>query len=232
MSLRHFVLVLIALQLAAVPVARGQAPKVYCGLGPPPDSPEFADYRRLQKEQESALGYRLVCDRDVNAGFGPLEARRRSQQGAVSLAFQPVSLGGTPFAAFEAIGQVADVSSPSGYTLLNRTFRTPSAKLINLREWDMSVSGGAVYPLDPAERREDVNGAPAQLTILQSPSGIAVSILTWIEGRREYQLMMDANVKAAGTPNLLELARSLPKSVPGGQLDGGFKGFPATWDGK
>jgi hypothetical protein len=134
--------------------------------------------------------------------------------------------------ALEVIGQVADVSSPSGYTLLNRTFRTPSTKLINLREWDMSVSGGAVYPLDPAERQEDVNGAPAQLTILQSPSGIAVSILTWIEGRREYQLMMDANVKAPGSPNLLGLARSLPKSVPGGQLDGSFKGFPATWDSK
>ena len=44
---------------------------------------------------------------------------------------------------------------------------------------------------------EQVNGSPAQLTVMQAPSGKAVSFLSWIQGRRSYELTISINVKTS-----------------------------------
>ncbi len=59
---------------------------------------------------------------------------------------------------------------------------------------------------------ERVNASPAQLTVLQTPSGKAISILLWTEGDRHYELSVDANVRITPfRPSLTDLAASLPK---------------------
>jgi hypothetical protein len=50
---------------------------------------------------------------------------------------------------------------------------------------------------------------------MEEPSGKAVSILNWVEGRRDIQLWIDANVvRQPLREQLFALAASLPKSVP------------------
>jgi hypothetical protein len=68
---------------------------------------------------------------------------------------------------------------------------------------------------DPQDEPERINGLPARLVVLQAASGKAVSMLSWVEGRRSLEVWIDANV--AGKPlreELFALAASLPKSNP------------------
>jgi hypothetical protein len=81
---------------------------------------------------------------------------------------------------------------------------TPFAKLRSL--------GGVAKSVNKPER---INGLPACLVVMQASSGKAVSSLTWKEGRRSYDLWMDANVTVGQLrPQLFALAASLPASVP------------------
>jgi hypothetical protein len=67
----------------------------------------------------------------------------------------------------------------------------------------------------PKDEPERINGLPARLVVMQAGAGKAVSFLSWREGRRYYELWIDANVVLEKTrPQLFMLAASLPKSVP------------------
>lgn len=183
-----------------------------CGLGPPPGAPGFEAHERAQEESRRSLGYLPVCE-DYWM-FAHASDARSLKSATKGLAFTPVPLDSTPFKDFLVIGGRADqFGGPAGPTLLHRTFRTPQGHVVDLSESDMSVSGGSVkFRADLL--KEQVSGAPAQLTVLQAPSGKAVSVLNWVEGRRSYELSISVNVNTTPVhPTLLELANSIPKST-------------------
>src|SRR5207244_2697534 len=85
----------------------------------------------------------------------------------------------------------------------------------------------------PEDEPERVGTLPARLVVLQTPSGKAVSDLTWLEGRRDYELWVDAN---AGTDPALRarmfaLAASLPPSKPACPNEAPYKPVPLGPDG-
>ncbi|MBA5689851.1 hypothetical protein [Rugamonas apoptosis] len=85
---------------------------------------------------------------------------------------------------------------------------------MTLFEHDMSADGTHAYRR-PEDEPERINGLPARLVVLQAPSGKAVSVLSWTEGRRAYELWMDANVVLEKKQaQFFALAASLPKSIP------------------
>jgi hypothetical protein len=155
-------------------------------------------------------GFERVCPGDLarfDISFKSLAASTRK------LAFTPVDLAHTPFARFESLGgraeSVGDVPSR-----LYRGFRMPDGHRVTLFEHDMSADGSRSWR-NPRDEPERINGLPARLVVLEDNTGTAVSLLSWFEGRREYQLWIDANV--ARVPlrgQLFALAASLPHAVP------------------
>lgn len=223
---------LLALCLQGWPIdSHSQTPRVFCGLGPPPGSPKYADHEREQDQQRTALGYVLVCDENLRRfDFAP--KARPLKQFSSRLAFKLVALEKTPFSRFELLGGISEIESDEGIVALNRVFRSAAGAVIALREWDMSVGGGCSFPMRSDLFTERVHDNPAQLMVYQSPSGQAVSLLYWTEGRREYELSVDANVKqVALSPGLLQLAESLPKSIPAKTKEPSMPAprFPRPW---
>lgn len=156
-------------------------------------------------------GFERVCEGDL-ARF---DISLDSLDGAIGkLAFIPVDLARTPFTKFASIG--GTVESIGGVpSRLYRGFRMPDGHRLILSEHDMSADGTRSWR-DPEDEPERVNGLPARLIVLEDQAGAAVSHLSWTEGRRSYELWIDANVvKAPLRAQLFALAASLPKSVPG-----------------
>jgi hypothetical protein len=78
----------------------------------------------------------------------------------------------------------------------------------------MSTDGVTTWR-HPKDEPERINGMAARLVVMEDPSGSAVSNLSWVEGRRDYQLWIDANVvRKPLREQLFALAASLPRSVP------------------
>jgi hypothetical protein len=129
------------------------------------------------------------------------------------LAFTPVDLSRTPFSEMENLGGKAETISdiPSR---LYRGFQMPDGHRLTLSEDDMSATGAIMYRR-PADEPERINGLPARLDVVEAAPGRAVSALSWVEGRRSYQLWLDANAASGPLRNqMFALAASLPKSVP------------------
>lgn len=181
-----------------------------CGLGLPPGSPGFAEAQAKELAEAKMHGYLRVCDANLDRfriAFLPSAAIMGS------LAFQPVELRGTAFAQFESLGAMAEPDDASGARLY-RGFRMANGRTVTLFEHDMSVKGTSSWR-DPKDEPERINGMPARFSVLQAPSGNAISHLSWVERRRSYELWIDAN--AAGTPlrdQLFALATAIPLSVP------------------
>lgn len=119
----------------------------------------------------------------------------------------------TPFAQLESAGARAEYKGDVPAALY-RGFRLPDGHTLILYEHDMSADGGSTWR-DPKDEPERINGMAVRLAVMEDPSGSAISHLSWVEGRRDYQLWIDAN--AAGKPlrnQLFALAASLPRSVP------------------
>jgi hypothetical protein len=156
-------------------------------------------------------GFERVCEGDLDRfdiAFRSLEKATRK------LAFPPVDLTHTPFAQFESLGGRAEYVSdvPSR---LYRGFRMPDGHRVTLFEHDMSADGSRSWR-DPKDEPERINGLPARLVVMEAASGKAVSLLSWVEGRRGYQLWVDANVvRVPLRDRLFALAASLPRAVPG-----------------
>lgn len=155
-------------------------------------------------------GVERVCAADLDRfdiAFQSLATATRK------LAFTPVDLTHTPFAQLESLGgraeSVGDVPSR-----LYRGFRLPDGHRVTLFEHDMSADGSRSWR-DPKDEPERINGLPARLVVLEDSSGKAVSLLSWFEGRRGYQLWVDANVvRVPLRERLFALAASLPRAVP------------------
>ncbi|WP_332876462.1 hypothetical protein [Massilia sp. S19_KUP03_FR1] len=155
-------------------------------------------------------GFRRVCKSDVrryDIAFGSLDRAIRK------LAFTPVDLTHTPFAAFRSLGgsveSITDVPAR-----LYRGFQMPDGHRLTLSEHDMSADGVRIYR-HPKEEPERINGLRARLNVMEVKPGQAVSHLSWVEGRRSYELWIDANVaREPLRAQLFALAASLPASVP------------------
>lgn len=156
-------------------------------------------------------GFERVCEGDLarfDIAFRSLASSTRE------LAFTPVDLTHTPFTQFESLGGRAEfeVGVPS---ILYRGFRLPDGHRVTLFEHDMSADGSRSSRA-PEDEPERINGLLARLVVLEAAPGTAVSLLSWFDGRREYQLWIDANV--ARVPllrdRLFALAASLPHAVP------------------
>jgi hypothetical protein len=165
--------------------------------------------RELQLRRD---GFEHVCKGDLDrfsVAFGSIEKAVRQ------LAFTPVNLTKTPFAGLEGLGAKTEFESevPSR---LYRGFRTADGHRLTLFEHDMSADGSSTWrnPKDEAER---INGLPAQLVVMEDSAGAAISHLSWVEGRRAYELWVDANTKKIRPlhEQLFTLAASLPASIPG-----------------
>jgi hypothetical protein len=197
---------LTALSLVApAGAAPQQAPREYCST----DQFRSAATLALQVQRE---GFELRCREDLerfHISFGPLENATRK------LAFTPVELAHTPFSGLKVLGGKMEFQFgvPSR---LYRGFRTASGHQLTLLEHDMAADGSNVWR-NPRDEPERINGLPARLAVWEDSSGAAFTDLSWVEGRRDYELWIDANVKkiAPLREQLFALAASLPRSIPG-----------------
>lgn len=182
-----------------------------CGLGLPPGAPGFAKEQERIALEVRKNGFEKVCDANLDRfriAFEPPGAIMKT------LAFQPVDLSGTPFAQFEHLGAMIERDNHSR-SRLYRGYRTPDGHTVTLFEWDMSVDGASSWRA-PEDEPESINGQPARLAVFQTPSGNAISHLSWEAQRRSYELWIDANV--VNTPlrdRLFALAASIPPALPG-----------------
>jgi hypothetical protein len=85
---------------------------------------------------------------------------------------------------------------------------------------------------NPKDEPERVNDSPARLVVMQAPNGQAMSVISWIEGRRSDELWLDANVVLENKrPQFIALAATLPKSVPARRQEPDFKPITLGADG-
>lgn len=147
-------------------------------------------------------GHRLRPTRSGTASSASAKATRK-------LAFTPVDLTHTPFAQFESLGGRAESVVDVPYRLY-RGFRMPDGHQVTLFEHDMSADGSRSWR-DPKDESERINGLPARLVVMEASSGKAVSLLSWFEGRRGYQLWVDANVVRVPLRDRLFALASSPK---------------------
>jgi hypothetical protein len=183
-----------------------------CGLGPPPGTAAFADSNARRNAEVEQVGFQTVCEADL-ARYDITSELSSLSSATANLAFKPVDLAGTPFMEFASIGAMEE--SVSNITSrLYRSFRMKDRHIVTLFEHDMSADGSQSTRA-PKDEPERINGLPARLVVMQASTGKAVSFLSWREGRRYYELWIDANVVLEKTrPRLFMLAASLPKSIP------------------
>lgn len=187
-----------------------QVPVESCGLGVPPGTPGFEAAQKREKAEVRKNGFLRVCDSDLQRykiAFKPMAQANKD------LAFRPVELARTPFSQFQSLGAMAE-SVDRTSSRFYRGFQTPDGHRVTLFEHDMSADGSSIWR-DPADEPEQIRGKRARLIVLQAGTGNAVSSLSWTEGRRYYELWIDANVaRSPLRKQLFALASSLPYSIP------------------
>jgi hypothetical protein len=226
--LAHFSGLVVSTALARAELQWEAQPGVRCGLGPPPGDPDFAAYQARRWQDMAERGYELVCDADLQRYDIPWKMH---SLGGLHLAFEPVDLSHTPFAALEDKGnQVETVVGKRAR--LYRRFGLPDGHVVVLSEHDLSADHLHTWR-DPKDEPERVGKLRARLVVLQTPSGRALSDLSWLEGRRDYELWVDANagVDRALRQRMLALAASLPLSKPACPHEAPYTPAPLGPDG-
>jgi hypothetical protein len=133
----------------------------------------------------------------------------------IRLAFEPALIKSTPLERFSFHGGYpsgANIGGEGGgWTTVTRIFTMPNGVLIGLTESDLTVAGGQIIYSEDAVN-ETINGVPAVFIVQQSPSGQAMSSITWTTATTDYTLGMEGNVRKNGQKKfLLDLANSIPK---------------------
>lgn len=183
-----------------------------CGLVPAPESPGFAGHALRRAEETARFGYQRVCQTDL-VRFEVRPELKPLPLVLAGLDFQPVDLADTPIARLTSLGGMAEAVGQTR-SRLYRSFRMSDGHTLTLLEHDQSADGSSGWR-EPAHEPERINGLPARLDVLQADAGKAVSVLSWQEGRRAYQMWIDANVAIENSrEQFLALAAALPRSVP------------------
>jgi hypothetical protein len=155
-------------------------------------------------------GFKHVCEGDLARFDISLTTIKKATR---DLAFVPVDLTHTPFSQRESLGGLAEYMGDVP-AILYRGFRLPDGRTLILYEHDMSADGVSAWR-NPKDEPDRINGMAARLVVMEDPSGSAISNLSWVEGRRDYQLWINANVvRKPLREQLFALAASLPRSVP------------------
>ncbi len=193
----------------------------FCGYEWAEPAPEYlAEFNRVEQQRVS-LGYVRVCDRVLQ--YADFQKETKPWRTLLpTLGFIPVDLGATPFAGFELVGGVLNLTIPSFAFLqqtdhATRVFRRNDGLIISLEEWDLTIIGGGVAEV---YRVPDVrvNGWPGYWEISQSKSGKAVSRLWWQGATRKFEITVNANLKLhGGQLEILRLAETIPPGVPSGK---------------
>lgn len=181
-----------------------------CGLGLPPDAPGFAEAEKREAAEAKKNGFLRVCVSNLKRFDIPFRSLDVTE---ANLAFLPVDLTRTQFSRFDSLG--LSVETIVGVrSRLYRGFRTPDGHTLTLSEHDMSADGTNTWRA-PEDEPERINDSRARLSVLQASSGAAISHMSWVEGRRAYELWIDASVaRGPLREQLFALAASLPRSVP------------------
>lgn len=198
------------LAVAGVAVAIASGAIVHTGVREYQCSVDRSQHAATYAADALRNGFERVCEGDLARFDIAFQALAKATR---KLAFTPVDLTHTPFAQFESLGGRAEsvIDVPSR---LYRGFRMPDGHRVTLLEHDMSADGSRGWR-DPKDEPERINGLPARLVVKEAASGKAVSLLSWFEGRRGYQLWVDANVvRVPLRDRLFALAASLPRAVP------------------
>lgn len=181
----------------------------FCGLGPPPNAPNYADFELTKAAHIREKGFLPVCEADLkrfNIDYRKIDVDK------VELDFSPVSIENTPFTQLKSLGLVPEVVGEKK-SRLYRGFRTPEGYVVTLFEHDMSADGSSAWRKSEDEP-ERVNGMPARLVVLEASSGNAISLLSWIEKRRSYEVWINVNVaRQPWRERFFALAASLPPST-------------------
>lgn len=183
-----------------------------CGLGVPPGSPRYAQFEEQKAAEIQRNGYLRVCEGNLER-YNVVSELRPLAKVLPKLAFRPVDLSRTPFSRFQGMGAVQE---PVGDVVsrLYRVFRMADGHVLTLFEHDTSADGVRMFRSAKDEPYR-INQLPANLVVLQAGSGRAVSVLSWKDGRRYYEIWIDANVALEDRRRqLFALAESLPKAVP------------------
>lgn len=183
-----------------------------CVQGTAQEASESAPRHAHAPEEAARSGYRRVCPAEL-ARFEVRPNLKPLPLVLAGLDFQPVDLADTPLAKLTSLGGTAETVGQTR-SRLYRSFRMSDGHTLTLVEHDQSADGSGGGQ-DPQDTSEQVNGLPARLEVLQAGAGQAVSVLSWREGQRAYQLWIDANVALDDARRqFLALAAALPKSVP------------------
>lgn len=180
-----------------------------CGLGPPPNAPNYAAFELAKTVEVKEKGFLRVCEANLkrfDINYRDIDVDK------VGLDFSPVSIKSTSFAHLKSLGSMPEAVGEKK-SRLYRGFRTPEGHVVTLFEHDMSADGSSVWRR-PKDEPERVNGMPARLVVLEAPSGKSISQLSWIEKRRFYEVWIDINVvRQQWRERLFDLASSLPPST-------------------
>lgn len=201
-----------ALWALAWPAAVASTDDAFCGMGSAPDTADFKTSEQRQAAQLARDGFVRVCEANLRR-YAPPSALKALPQAASGLAFCPLALGGTEFAQFSSLGgQVESISAIK--SAFYRVFRTADGHTVTLFEHDMSADSSQSFRA-AADEPERINGLPARLVVWEAASGKAVSVLSWLEGRRWIELWIDANMaRGQARARFFAMAAALPKSVP------------------
>lgn len=125
-------------------------------------------------------------------------------------------LDNTPFAQLTLVGFIPDhVEDGEKATIAKRVFVDQKDRRIFFLEERDRVSGNSTEILPKEAVTKEVNGHPTTFTIRQSPSGKAVSEVTWHAEQKSYTLVTPTNVTKTGKfQEFLAFARSVPARIP------------------
>jgi len=172
---------------------------------------------RKQFKEESEKGYKQVPEEEIEDGmFSKIQPLLPMDQVRGILAFEPVSLKGTPFEQFHPEGGwvLPEVEGEAGGSTSSvmRAFTMPSGHRVEILEQDLFTLGGegGKGPIIKELFNENLNGVPAMLSVVQSQNGSAISTLFWETPTTTYSINMEGNVRKNGQyPSLLEMGRSI-----------------------
>jgi len=126
------------------------------------------------------------------------------------------NLARTEFESYKYEGMIpGGPTIPGPWTSVTRVFRSQDGMLVKLTEWDFVADGGAIVIVDEVMNSR-VSGVPAFMAVKKSPSGKAVTTLTWATDKKQYTLTAedDGSVHGARKLNtkkwLVKLAESIP----------------------